>query len=129
MFKINHKQWSRHHTRVDAAVRDADDDLRAVVRKEALKVKTDWAGQWGPSPHLPYLGASVSFDVAGSGGVYTAEIGPDKLRAQGPLGTIIEDANGRARNRATHAGNSAGRRAEPRLERAAGDAAEDGVGG
>lgn len=128
-FKIIHKQWGRHHARVEAAVDDADDDFRGVVRKEALLVKTDWASQWGPSRHLPSLGAAVSFDVAGGGGVYTAEIGPDKLRRQGPLGTLIEDANGAARNRATHAGNRAGRRAESRLERKAGDAGEDGIGG
>jgi hypothetical protein len=128
-FKINTKQWGRHSRRASDAEHDADDDLRAVVRKVALTVKTDWAGQWAPSVHLPSLGASVSFDVAGGGGVYTAEIGPDKGRSQGPLGTLIEDANGAARNRATHAGNRAGRRAETRFERMVADAGEDGVGG
>lgn len=128
-FKINHKRWSAHHARVDAAVHGVDDDLKDAVRKTALGIKTDWAGQWGPSRHLPYLGASVSFDVAGGGGVYTAEIGPDKLRRQGPLGTLIEDANGAARNRATHAGNKAGRRGETRFARLVGEAGEDGVGG
>lgn len=128
-FKIIRKQWDRHNARVSAAEHDADDDLRDVVRKVALSVKTDWAGQWGPSKHLPALGASVSFDLAGGGGVYTAEIGPDKGRRQGPLGTLIEDANGAARNRATHAGNRAGRRGETRFERLVADAGEDGIGG
>lgn len=128
-FKINHKQWTRHDARVSAAISGVDGDLRDAVRKTALGIKTDWAAQWGPSRHLPYLGASVSFDVAGGGGVYTAEIGPDKTRAQGPLGTLIEDANGAARNRATHAGNKAGRRGETRFVRLVGEVGEDGVGG
>ena len=128
-FQVIHKQWDRHSARVDTAVRDAPDDFRDVIRKEALAVKTDWARRWAPSRHLPHLGASVSFDVRGGGGMFTAEIGPDKTRRQGPLGTIIEDAHGGARNRATHAGNRAGRRSETRFPNAAGDAAEDGIGG
>lgn len=128
-FKINSKQWTRHHARVEAAVADSGDGFRDAVRKTALGIKTDWAAQWGPSRHLPYIGASVSYDVRGGGPVWTAEIGPDKLRRQGPLGTLIEDANGLARNRATHAGNKAGRRGESRLERLAADAGEDGIGG
>lgn len=128
-FKINHKQWDRHSLKVRERIHDAQDDLRGTIRKAALNVKTDWAAQWSPSRHLPHIGASVSFDVTGTSGVYAAEIGPDKERPQGPLGTLIEDANGAARNRATHAGNKAGRREAPRFERAVGEVGEKGVGG
>jgi hypothetical protein len=128
-FKLNHSRWTKHHARVDAAVAGVYDDFRAAVRKEALLIKTDWAAQWGPSRHLPYLGASISYDTTHAATVHTAEIGPDKLRRQGPLGTIIEDANGGARNRATHAGNKAGRRAESRFANAVERAAAEGIGG
>lgn len=127
-FKLNHKQWSRHDARVSAAVSGVDGDLRDAVRKTALGIKTDWATQWRPSRHLPSLGSTVSFDMAGGGGIYTAEIGPEK-GGQGSLGHLIEDANGAARNRATHAGNKAGRRAEPRFARLVGEVGEDGIGG
>lgn len=128
-FIIRAKKWTVHHERVRQRTHDAPDDLRDTIRKAALNIKTDWAGKWAPSRHLPYIGASVSFDVAGTSGAYTAEIGPDKGRTQGPLGTLIEDANGAARNRATHAGNNAGRREAPRFERAVGEVGEKGVGG
>lgn len=127
-FQVIHKQWDRHSNRVSTAVNDAPDDFRDVIHKEAFKIKTDWARRWRPSRHLPSLGASVSADVRGGGGMYTAEIGPER-GGQGSLGHLIEDANGRARNRATHAGNKASRRSETRFPDAAGDAAEDGVGG
>lgn len=129
IFRFSSVRWTAHRHRVESAFQGINGDFRDVVKKAALNVKTDWAAQWGASRHLPYLGASVSFDTTHSGPVHTAEIGPDKLRRQGPLGTIIEDAAGRARNRATHAGNRAGRREEPRFVRAAGEAADKGVAG
>lgn len=129
-FKLNHKQWTRHEARVSAAVRDADSDFGTTTTKEAERIRIDWARQWRPSAHLPYIGSSVTADVHHGGGIHTAEIGPEKgLGRQGSLGHLIENANGAARNRATHAGNKAGRRAEVRFERAAGEAAEDGIGG
>lgn len=126
---FNARQFSRHRTRTEANFRGVNGDFRDVVRATAAQVKADWARAWGPTRHLPALGASVTFDTAHSGPVHTAEIGPDKLRRQGPLGTLIEDANGGARNRATHAGLKAGRRGETRLVDAASRAAEKGVGG
>ena len=128
-YRIDHRRWTRHDTRVANARRSAPTDLYDVVRRTALTIRTDWAAQWAPSRHLPHLGAAITFDTGASGAVFTAEIGPDKLRRQGPLGHLIEDANGRARNRATHAGNRAGRRAEAGFERRVADVAEDGVGG
>lgn len=129
-FKINHRQWTRHDARVDAAVRGAHDDFQGVVRGVAYSVRADWRAQWAPSRHLPKIGRSITIDMSLTGPVYTAEIGPQKgIGLQGSLGHLIEDANGAARNRATHAGNSAGRRAEGRFERAAGDAGEKGIGG
>lgn len=129
-FKIDHKQWTRHAARVDAARRGAHDTFQDVVRGVAYSVRADWRAQWGPSRHLPKIGRSITIDMHLAGPVYTAEIGPQKgIGLQGSLGHLIEDANGAARNRATHAGNSAGRRAEPRFVRAVGEAGEDGIGG
>ena len=129
IFSFSSKRWTAHRTRVETAFQGVNGDFRGVVRKAALNIKTDWAARWSPSRHLPYIGASVSYDTTHSGPIHTAEIGPDKLRRQGPLGTVIEDANGAARNRATHAGNRAGRREEPRFVRYVGEAADKGVAG
>lgn len=119
-----------HHVRKDIedGQQDASGEFRKVVAASALRVKNDWRARWSPSRHLPYLGSSVTFDLKTTGEIYEAEIGPDKLRTQGPLGTIIENANGGARNRATHAGNRAGRAEAPRFEREAADAAAKAVG-
>lgn len=122
--------WDRWDRDYAEARRGADREFRRVVSKGALNVKLDWARRWAAlGRHLPHIGRSISYDVRSSGSVHTAEIGPDKTRAQGPLGTIIEDANGAARNRATHAGNRAGRAEESKFVRAAGDAAVEAAGG
>lgn len=128
-FKFTHQRWTAHDVRVDAAVRGAHDDFQGVVRGVANTVRADWQTQWSPSRHLPQLAMSITVDTHLAGPLYTAEIGPQRGILQGSLGHLIEDANGMARNRATHAGNSAGRRAEGRMERAAGDAGEKGIGG
>lgn len=129
-FKLDHGRWTRHHARVDAAVRGAHDGFQDAVRGTAHSIRADWRAQWAPSRHLPYIGRSVTIDMSLTGPVYTAEIGPQKgIGLQGSVGHLIEDANGAARNRATHAGNKAGRRGESRLERLAADAGEDGIGG
>ncbi len=121
--------WDRWQDRFEDAQSDVDTELRRVINRAALNVKTTWAARWAPSRHLPHIGASVSYDVTGASPHWKAAIGPDKLRAQGPLGTIIEDANGRARNRATHAGNRAGAAEEPRFESSVANAGEKGAGG
>jgi len=129
-FRFTHMQWDRHGARVETAVRDSNSDFQEVVRGIAYSVRTDWRTHWGPSRHLPYIGRSITIDMDLAGPVYEAEIGPQKgLGLQGSIGHLLEDANGAARNRATHAGDRAGRRAEPRFERAVGEAGEDGIGG
>lgn len=127
-FKINSRQWERHSTKVSERIHDAPDELRDTIRVSAEKVRVDWARQWAPSRHLPYIGSTVSVDLTGTSGVYAAEIGPER-GGQGSLGHLIESANGAARNRATHAGNKAARRQEGPFERKVGEVGEKGVGG
>jgi hypothetical protein len=128
-FSIDHSGFDRHADRVEDGFDNADDELRRVVNKGAFNVKAAWKAAWTGIGHLPHIASSISYDVTGGGGTWKAEIGPDKQRSQGPLGTIIENANGAARNHATHSGNRAGRAEEPRFERAVAEVAEDAAGG
>ena len=128
-FRVQVRGFDRLRDDIVDGQADADREFRQVVSRGALNVKMDWARRWTGIGHLPHIARAISYDIAGGSGRWSAEIGPDKLRRQGPLGTIIEDAHGLARNRATHAGNRAGRAEEPRFVRAVADAAQDAVGG
>jgi len=58
-----------------------------VIRKGAAFVQKEWRSvfPWSGSAHLPHLGASVTYETAGT----SAEIGPVK-GGQGSLGHLIE---------------------------------------
>jgi len=64
----------------------------AVVRKGALNVKTDARRFSSGLAHAPAYPYSIGYDIEGDGrfGAVAAEIGPDKDKAQGPLGNILE---------------------------------------
>lgn len=127
MFEFRVRGWDRYRDDFSDGQRDADDEFRKVVNRGALNIKTDWRRRWTGHPHLPHLPNAVTYDVASAGHVHTAEIGPDKGRRQGPLGTIIE--NGSINNAPIPGGRPAARAEEPHLVRAAADAAEKAVGG
>lgn len=65
-------------------------EVRKVVQKGALNIKTDWRQKWSGHPHAPALAASVTYDTKETGTGATAEIGPDKNIGVGPLGNIYE---------------------------------------
>ena len=64
--------------------------VEAVVRKAAVNIKKDWAAAWAGHAHIPALPRAISFDMQYGIGVIGVEIGPDKAKAQGPLGNVIE---------------------------------------
>ena len=111
----------------DDAQSHVDTELRAVVNRGAFNIRRDWRRRWSGYAHLRHLPNAVTYDVGGTGGTYTAEIGPDKSRRQGPLGNIIEF--GSVNNAPIRGGLPAALAEEPRFERAVADAAEDGAGG
>lgn len=75
---------------LDAAGLRAVPAVRAVVSKGALQVKTDWRRRWSGMRHAPALPAAITYDVTASRSTVRAVVGPDKRRAQGALGNLIE---------------------------------------
>lgn len=65
-----------------------------AVEVGAVKIKKDARRIIGNPPHLPAYAASITYDIATHPGLRAAsveaEIGPDKERAQGALGNILE---------------------------------------
>jgi hypothetical protein len=70
--------------------RETPSKLVPVVSKGALNIKNQWRATWAGLSHLPALAAAVTYDVTVRASEIEAEIGPDKGRAQGPLGNIAE---------------------------------------
>lgn len=64
--------------------------LVPVVSKGALNIKRDWQASWAGLSRLPALASSISYDTTVRRTEVEAEIGPDKTRRQGALGTIAE---------------------------------------
>lgn len=68
--------------------------LKTALERTARNVKDVWRDKLAGSEHLPRLPYAVSYDIrnirAVTGSDLTAEIGFDKSRTQGPLGTISE---------------------------------------
>jgi hypothetical protein len=75
---------------LDDATAQALPEVRKVVQRGALQIKTNWARRWSGHPHYPSLGAAVSYDSDQTPAAVEAEIGPDKERRQGALGNLIE---------------------------------------
>lgn len=128
MIRVRVRGWTQWTRRVEEGRREAGKEFRAVVNRGALNVKTEWRKRWTGLSHAPHLASAISYDVTSRGnGQHSAEIGPDKARPQGALGNIIEF--GSINNRPHPGGLPAARREEPRVERAAGAAAEKAIGG
>jgi hypothetical protein len=68
--------------------------IRPVVQKASLNIKKDAQERIGRGPYLPMYGRSISYDTEETGTSVTSEIGPDKDRAQGPLGNLLEYGTG-----------------------------------
>lgn len=66
------------------------DEVIKVGEKGALNIKRDWTQAWSGRSYIGPLSRSVSYDRRFKGTVVEWEIGPDKSKAQGALGNIIE---------------------------------------
>lgn len=64
----------------------------AVVSRGALNVKNTWRDNATQTAgaHARLYPATISYDLRRAGMLIEAEIGPDKAKAQGPLGNILE---------------------------------------
>lgn len=65
-------------------------DIVPVVSRGALNIKNDWRDRLSGLPHLPHLPDAITYDLDVKLGRISAEVGPDKSRRQGPLGSIAE---------------------------------------
>lgn len=97
------------------------DQARKVVAKGALNIKKDWQRRWSGYAHAPALPRAITYDMF-PGTHIGAEIGPDKNRRQGALGSLFE--YGSPRNNPPIPGGLPALEAErPRFEQAMEDAA------
>jgi hypothetical protein len=90
-----------------------------VVSRGALGIKRDWQQRWSGLSHAPALPRAISYETRRSLAGISAEIGPDKGKAQGALGNLVEFGSV---NNAPRPGGLPALEAEaPRFEKALGD--------
>lgn len=66
-------------------------NLRKAIEVTARHVRDDWRKNAAGMSHAPAFPFSITYDIDGNGeSSLEAEIGPDKGRAQGALGNLIE---------------------------------------
>ncbi len=75
---------------LDEAAREVIPEVRKVVQKGALNIKTGARRRIGRPAHAPAYPNSITYDSRESATGAVAEIGPDKGRRQGPLGNLLE---------------------------------------
>lgn len=75
---------------IDQSIPVALRDVRAVVARGALNVKKDAQTRVGRGPYTPRYASAISYDSHQITTGAWAEIGPDKDKAQGPLGNLLE---------------------------------------
>jgi hypothetical protein len=109
-------------TEVNAYIAELDrvpgelrDEVVKVGEKGALNIKRDWARAWSGHTYIGPLSRAISYDRRVKGASIEWEIGPDKGRAQGPLGNVIEF--GTVNNAPIPGGLPALDREAPRTER------------
>lgn len=112
---------------LEEAAAAAPAEVRKVVQRGALNVKRDWRKAWSGLSNAPALPYAVGYDTSETPTGAVAEIGPDKDKAQGALGNLIEYGSV---NNAPHPGGAPALRAEePKFLRALEDLAYRSAGG
>ena len=124
------EKWEYHEiTRLvrefDESLTDAMPEVRKVVAKGALNIKTGARNRITGHPHLPAYPYSITYDTRESPTMAEAEIGPDKSKRQGALGNIVE--YGTLNNAPIPHIAPAADEELPRFERALADLAVNGV--
>ena len=96
------------------------------VNRGAFNIKRDWKQRWEGHDHIPHLPNAISYDVYRRGDFVGSEIGPDKDKRQGPLGSLVEF--GSINNAPIPGGVPALELEEPRFVDAMADLGEQGLG-
>jgi hypothetical protein len=68
---------------------EVDDKTQRVVGMGCLKIKKDWARMWTGYAHIPHLPRAINYDVFHVGADIHGEVGPDRAKPQGGLGSYI----------------------------------------
>jgi hypothetical protein len=105
-------------------------NLRQAIEVTARHVRDTWRENAVGMAHAPAFPYSITYDVhgsgnSGSGSQLEAEIGPDKSRAQGALGNLIE--YGSVNNSPMGLGHAALQTNEADFERGIDRAVEDAL--
>lgn len=69
---------------------DASDFVMKAVQVNAHNTRDTWREKSTGFAHLPAFPYSITYDVRGRDNQIEAEVGPDKSRAQGALGNLVE---------------------------------------
>lgn len=107
------------------SARTAPAEVRKVVARGALNIKTDAKRRVGQLAHAPAYPSSITYDTRLTPGGAVAEIGPDKAKRQGALGNLLEF--GSVNNPPHPHMAPAGDAERPRFERALEDLAARGL--
>lgn len=102
---------------------EVGDKTERVVGFGCNAIKKDWKRRWTGYAHIPHLPRAISYDVDSAAGVITGEVGPDRLKMQGGLGSYIEF--GTINSGPIPGGIPAHAAEEPKFVRAMGDMAEE----
>lgn len=88
--RIDHSDLDRWILDLDEAARGLMPEVRKVVQKGALNIKTGARRRIGRPAHAPAYANAITYDSVETATRAEAEIGPDKGRRQGALGNLLE---------------------------------------
>ncbi|MFJ6579245.1 hypothetical protein ACIQMY_25200 [Streptomyces sp. NPDC091368] len=92
MTEINVRELVQLAAVLTEKLAEAEPQMVAVVTRGALNVKNGWRANAAATAgrHARRYPYSIGYDVTPMPGGASAEIGPDKSKAQGPLGNLLE---------------------------------------
>lgn len=90
MADFDFSEISRLAADLGDAAQGTQKNVRKAVEVTARKVKDSWRDKLKGSAYLPRLPYAVDYDIEERTGGIEAEVGFNKSRKQGPLGTISE---------------------------------------
>lgn len=127
MMDIDDSDVRRYIAELDKVPTVLDRELVKVGERGALNIKRDWRAAWSGHSYIGPLARSITYERRTRVKNLEWEIGPDKSRAQGALGNVIEF--GTVNNPPIPGGLPALEREAPRTERALSDVLGRVLGG
>jgi hypothetical protein len=88
--RVDTSDLKRLAAAIDRSVNIAPAKVRAVVQKGALNIKKDAQRRVGRGPYIRRYADAITYDTQETPTGASAEIGPDKNKAQGALGNLLE---------------------------------------